>query len=49
MMPKPERNPVDVAFATGQQQRHQVHADRRPGRQRRVKHALRTEAEWDSD
>jgi hypothetical protein len=41
------RNPVDVAFARGDQPRHQVHEDKR--RQRRVKHSHRQHVEWDGD
>lgn len=41
------RNPIDVAFARGQQPRHQVHQDKR--RQRRARRIKSDEGEWDCD
>lgn len=41
------RNPVVTAFARGEKQRHQVHADRR--KDRRVRGDYRPDIEWDAD
>jgi len=46
---KRERNPVATAFARGEQQRHQVHQDKRRDRRARRISDYDSDWEWDDD